>query len=74
VFRAKRVDRIKLVFWDGSGLCLFAKRLEGGVFRWPKIEDGVMGLSAAQLSALLEGLDWRRVHEALATVTPMQPG
>ena len=62
VFRAKRADRIKLVFWDGSGLCLFAKRLEDGIFRWPKIEDGVMRLSAAQLSALLEGLDWRRVH------------
>ena len=64
VFRAKRADRIKLIFWDGTGLCLFAKRLEDGIFRWPKTEDGVMRLSAAQLSALLEGLDWRRVHEA----------
>jgi transposase len=45
VFRAKRADRIKLVFWDGTGLCLFAKRLEDGTFRWPKIEDGVMRLS-----------------------------
>ncbi len=61
VFRAKRADRIKLVFWDGTGVCLFAKRLEDGEFRWPKIEDGVMRLSAAQFSALLEGLDWRRV-------------
>jgi transposase len=42
VFRAKRADRIKLVFWDGTGLCLFAKRLEDGIFRWPKIENGVM--------------------------------
>jgi transposase len=74
VFRAKRADRIKLVFWDGTGFCLFAKRLEDGIFRWPKIEDGVMRLSSAQLSALLEGLDWRRVHEARETVTPMQPG
>ena len=74
VFRAKRADRIKLVFWDGTGLCLFAKRLEDGIFRWPNIENGVMKLSAAQLSALLEGLDWRRVHEARETVTPMQPG
>jgi len=55
VFRAKRADRIKLIFWDGTGLCLFAKRLEDGIFRWPRIEDGVMRLSAAQLSALLEG-------------------
>lgn len=74
VFRAKRADRIKLVFWDGTGLCLFAKRLEDGIFRWPNIENGVMKLSAAQLSALLEGLDWRRVHEARETVTPVQPG
>ena len=73
VFRAKRADRIKLVFWDGTGLCLFAKRLEDGIFRWPKIENGVMTLSAAQLSALLEGLDWRRVHEAQTTVAPTQP-
>jgi len=74
VFRAKRADRIKLIFWDGSGLCLFAKRLEDGIFRWPKVEDGVMRLSAAQLSALLEGLDWRRVHEAREAATPTQAG
>ena len=61
-FRSKRADRVKLVFWDGSGLCLFSKRLEEGKFRWPRIADGVMRLSAAQLSALLEGLDWSRVH------------
>ncbi len=46
VFRAKRADRIKLVFWDGTGVCLFAKRLEDGRFQWPKIENGVMRLSA----------------------------
>lgn len=62
VFRAKRADRVKLLFWDGTGVCLLAKRLEGSKFRWPKIEDGVMRLSPAQLSALLEGLDWSRVH------------
>lgn len=62
VFRAKRADRVKLLFWDGSGVCLFAKRLEDGKFRWPCIEDGVMRLSAAQLGALIEGLDWTRLH------------
>jgi transposase len=72
--QAKRADPIKLIFWDGTGLCLFAKRLEDGIFRRAKVEDGVMRLSAAQLSALLEGLDWRRVHEARETATPMQPG
>jgi transposase len=63
VFRAKRADRVKLVVWDGTGLCLFAKRLEQGTFRWPKIEGGTMRLTPSQLSALIEGLDWTRVRE-----------
>jgi transposase len=62
VFRAKRADRVKLLFWDQTGLCLLSKRLEGAKFRWPRIDDGVMRLSPAQLAALLEGLDWVRVH------------
>jgi transposase len=62
VFRAKRANRVKLLCWDGTGICLFAKRLEEGHFRWPRIADGVMHLSAAQLSALLEGLDFTRVY------------
>ena len=74
VFRAKRTDRIKLIFWDGTGVCLYAKRLEDGEFRWPKVQDGIMRLTAAQLSALLEGLDWRRVHEARPTRVPAQAG
>ena len=74
VFRAKRADRVKLVYWDGTGVCLFAKRLENGAFRWPNVQDGVMHLTAAQLSALLEGLDWRRVHVVRETPAPMQPG
>jgi transposase len=56
VFRAKRIDRVKLLWWDGSGLCLLSKRLEGNKFRWPRVEDGVMRLSAAQLSALFDYL------------------
>jgi transposase len=74
VFRAKRADRVKLVYWDGTGVCLFAKRFEDGKFRWPNIQDGVIRLSAAQLSALLEGLDWRRVHAVRETPAPMRPG
>jgi transposase len=73
VFRAKRADRVKLVFWDGTGVCLFAKRLEDGKFRWPALRDGVIRLTAAQLSALLEGLDWRRVHEAREIPAPTAP-
>ena len=71
VFRAKRADRIKLVYFDGTGVCLFAKRLEDGKFQWPAITDGVVRLTAAQLQALLEGLDWRRVHDARDTRVPV---
>jgi len=52
-------DLVKLLWWDGDGLCLFAKRLEGGRFVWPPAEAGVVMLSRAQLSMLLEGIDWR---------------
>ena len=61
VFRAKRADRLKLVFWDGSGLVLVSKRLDDGKFRWPRIEDGVVRLTPAQFTTLVEGLDWTRV-------------
>lgn len=74
VFRARRTDRIKLIFWDGTGVCLFSKRLENGEFRWPRIQDGAIRLSAAELSALLEGLDWRRVHGPRDTTVPLRPG
>ena len=67
---AKRADRMKLIFWDGTDVVLVAKRLENGKFSWPAIDNGVMRLSAAQLQALLEGLDWRRVHEARRTTVP----
>jgi len=60
VFRGKRGDLIKLLWWDGDGLCLFAKRLERGRFLWPQAERGSVSLSRAQLSMLLEGIDWRR--------------
>jgi transposase len=74
VFRAKRADRVKLIYWDGTGVCLLAKRLEDGKLRWQSMQDGVMRLSAAELSALLEGLDWKRVHAAREMPAPMQPG
>jgi transposase len=60
VFRGRRGDIIKCLWFDGDGLCLFAKRLERGRFIWPKAESGTVSLSRAQLSMLLEGIDWRR--------------
>jgi len=64
-------DRVKLIFWDGTGMVLVSKRLEDGKFRWPGVADAIMRLSAAELQALLEGLDWRRVHEPRQTVVPV---
>jgi transposase len=60
VFRGRRGDRIKCLWWSGDGLCLFAKRLERGRFVWPQATSGTVALTGAQLSMLLEGIDWRR--------------
>jgi len=62
VFRSKRADRIKIVWFDGSGLCLFAKRLELSHFCWPSPGSFEIRLSYGQLSALVEGLDWKRIR------------
>ena len=66
-FRSKRGDYLKILYWDGSGLCLFAKRLERGKFVWPPIVDGGLIPTPAQLALLLEAIDWRR------TVAPALP-
>ena len=60
VFRGRRGDRIKVLWWSGDGLCLFIKRLKAGYFIWPQASTGSVQLSSAQLSMLLEGIDWRR--------------
>jgi transposase len=59
VFRGRRGDLLKVLWWDGTGLCLMAKRLERGRFIWPQVQSGSVSLTAAQLSMLLEGIDWR---------------
>ena len=60
IFRGSRGDLIKVLWCDGDGLCLFAKRLEKGRFIWPRATSGTVSLTPAQLSMLLEGIDWRR--------------
>ena len=62
IFRGRRGDIVKCLWFDGDGLCLFAKRLERGRLVWPKAESGTVSLSPAQLSMLLEGIDWRHVE------------
>ena len=59
MFRGRRGDLVKVLYWDTQGLCLFAKRLERGRFVWPAATQGVVSLTPAQLSMLLEGIDWR---------------
>jgi transposase len=60
IFRGRRGDLVKLIWFDGDGLCLLAKRLERGRFVWPQATEGSVSLTRAQLSMLLEGIDWRR--------------
>ncbi len=60
VFRGRRGDQVKLLWWSGDGMNLYLKRLEHGRFVWPQAHDGAVHLTAAQLSMLLEGIDWRR--------------
>ncbi len=60
VFRGRRGDTVKVLWWDGVGLCMLTKRLEQGRFVWPRAEGGSVSLSMAQLSMLLEGIDWRQ--------------
>lgn len=59
IFCGRRGDLIKMIWWDGQGACLFSKRLEKGRFVWPSLKAGKLSLSPAQLSMLLEGIDWR---------------
>jgi len=66
VFRGKRGDLVKLLWWDGDGLCLFAKWLERGRFIWPQAANGTVSLTPAQLSMQLEGIDWRRLARSYA--------
>jgi transposase len=67
LFRGKSGSYLKALYWDGSGLCLFAKRLERGRFVWPPLVDGYQVLTPGQLATLIEGMDWRR------TISPASP-
>jgi transposase len=60
LFRGRRGDLLKALYWDGQGLVLYAKRLEKGRFVWPQAKEGTVSLTAAQMSMLLEGIDWRQ--------------
>jgi transposase len=73
VFRSRRADRIKILIWDGSGLVLVWKQLEGGAFRWPAVVDGMIRLTPVEFAALFDGIDWRRVQRTKEIPTPAAP-
>ena len=71
VFRGARGDLIKILWHDGLGMSLYAKRLEKGRFIWPSPADGAVAISAAQLAYMLDGIDWRNPR---ATWRPQAAG
>ena len=73
VFRSRRADRVKILVWDGSGLVLVWKQLEGSAFRWPPVLDGVLRLTPVEFAALFDGIDWRRVQRLREIPTPGVP-
>ena len=73
VFRSRRADRVKILVWDGSGLVLVWKQLEGGAFRWPPVVDGVLRLTPVEFAALFDGIDFRRVQALREIPTPRAP-
>jgi transposase len=73
IFRGRRGDRVKILWADADGLCLLYKRLNRGKFTWTHAADGAVLLTGAQLSALLEGIDWRRGHRSVPTEEAPSP-
>ena len=69
ISRSKRSDRLKLLIWDGSGLCLVTKRLESGAFTWPPMRDGAVTLNATQLRLLFTGMDWTQIGARTAPMS-----
>ena len=62
VFRSRKLDRLKVLLWDGTGLVMAYKRLEQNTFAWPPVREGMMKISAGQFEALFAGLDWRKLY------------
>ena len=73
VFRSRRADRVKILVWDGSGLVLVWKQLEGNAFRWPPVVDGALRLTPVEFAALFDGIDWRRVQATRKIPKPNAP-
>lgn len=64
LFANRRANRMKVLVHDGIGIWLAARRLHQGKFVWPKHAGPTLGLTRAQLDALVLGLPWQRIGEA----------
>ena len=64
LFRNKRADRLKILYWDRDGYAIWYKRLEEGVYRIPLTDAKVLEITPAELTMLLEGIDWSRVQRS----------
>ncbi|NDG48272.1 MAG: hypothetical protein EBY30_04215, partial [Rhodospirillales bacterium] len=71
--RARRADRIKILVWDGSGIVLVWKQLEGGPLRWPPVVDGAVRLTPVEFAALFDAIDWTRVQSTRRFHRPSAP-
>jgi len=71
-FRGRSGDRVKVLWWDRQGFCLFYKTLNKSTFVWPSAKDGKISITSAQLSSLLEGMDWRLTRAAKSIRQPTQ--
>ena len=71
VCRGRRGDLLKIIWWDQLDACLFSKRLEKSRFVWPAAQEGTINVTPAQLSMLLNGIDWRMPQK---TWRPLQIG
>jgi len=71
VFCNRRRTIVKILYWDRNGFCLWQKRLEREVFRWPESEEQVVEIKLRELRWLLEGMDFRFVsaHQKLSYTT-----
>ena len=70
VFRNKRRDRIKILYWDKDGFALWYKRLEKGTFRFPEAKDGRVEVTPAEMAAVLEGIDLRQARRQARFALP----
>jgi transposase len=72
VFCGRRRDRVKILYWDRDGWALWSKRLEAGTYGFPFDSSGRKEITAGELAALLEGIEWRNAKRRKRYLAPLQ--